>query len=260
MLQTANYPKFLITCLLSLGLLSSCSDDNDSANNGKLSISASASFTGTTAKSSTAKMVNASVDVTDFRVNLKEFELEADLEEMEMEMESESEMENDDSWDDDGFYDYEDEIELEGPFELDLMDGQITFINASIPEGVFEEIEFKFGKSKDPDSELFDKSILIKGTIDGVPFIFWHDFEDEVELDYEDNTVDITISGTPEGVVIAFDLAQVFSAAVGVDLTAAQDGNGDGTIEISPSDPDGNNDLAQAIRDRIKKDMDLLDD
>ena len=82
-------------------------------------------------------MVNANVDVTEFRVNLKEFELEVDFDEMEME--SESEMENDESWDDDGFYDYEDEIELEGPFELDLMQGQVTFINASIPEGVFEE-------------------------------------------------------------------------------------------------------------------------
>ncbi len=258
MLQTENYPKFLITGLLSLGLLTACSDDNDSGSNGKLSISASASFTGTTAKSSTAKMVNESVDITEFRVNLKEFELEADFEEMESEMESE--MENDDSWDDDGYYDYEDEIELEGPFELDLMEGQITFINASVPEGVFEEIEFKFGKSKDPDSELYDKSILIKGTIDGIPFVFWHDFEDEVELDFEDSAVDIAISGTPEGVVIDFDLSQVFSAAVGVDLTGAKDGNDDGTIEISPSDPDGNNDLAQAIRDRIKQDMDLLDD
>ena len=260
MFQTENYPKFLFTGLLSLSLLTACSDDNDSGSNGKLSISASASFTGTTAKSGSAKMVNASVDVTEFRVNLKEFELEADFEEMEMEMESESEMENDDSWDDDGYYDYEDEIELEGPFELDLMEGQVTFINASIPEGIFEEIEFKFGKSKDPDSELFDKSILIKGTIDGTPFVFWHDFEDEVELDYEDSAVDIAISNTPEGVVIDFDLAQVFSAAVGVDLTGAKDGNEDGTIEISPSDPDGNNDLAQAIRNRIKEEMDLLDD
>lgn len=260
MLQIKEYPKILITVLLTLGLLTACSDDNDSGNNGKLSISASASFTGTTAKASASKMVNESVDVTEFRVNLKEFELEVDHEEMEMEMESESELEDDDSWDDDGYYDYEDEIELEGPFELDLMEGQITFINARIPEGVFEEIEFKFGKSKDPDSELFDKSILIKGTIDGIPFVFWHDFEDEVELDFEDNTADITISGTPEGVVIDFDLSQVFSAAVGVDLTAARDGNEDGLIEISPSDPDGNNDLAQAIRDRIKKDIDLLDD
>lgn len=258
MLQTEMNPKFLVAGLLSMALLAACSDNNDSTNNGRLSISASASFTGTTAKSSTAKMVNANVDVTEFRVNLREFELEADFEEMEME--DASEMENDPSWDDDGYYDYEDEVELEGPFELDLMEGQITFINASIPEGVFEEIEFKFGKSKDPDSELYDKSILIKGTIDGVPFVFWHDFEDEVELDFEDSAVDISITGTPEGVVIEFDLAQIFSSAVGVDLTQAKDGNGDGTIEISPSDPDGNNDLAQVIRDRIKQDIDLLDD
>ena len=256
MLQTENYPKFLIAGLITLGLLTACSDDNDSGSNGKLKISASASFTGTTAKSATAKMVNANVDVTDFRVNLKEFELEVEYEEME----SESEMEDDDAWDDDGFYDYEDEIELEGPFELDLMDGQVTFINASVPEGVYEEIEFKFSKSNDPQSELYNKSILIKGTIDGVPFVFWHDFDDEVELDYDDSAVDLTISGTPEGVVIEFDLAQVFNAAFGVDLTVAQDGNEDGTIEISPSDPDGNNGLAQAIRDQIKNYIDLLDD
>lgn len=258
MLQTQTYPKILASGLLAISLLAGCSDNDDSGSNGKLSISASASFSGTTAKSGTAKMVNANVDVTEFRINLKEFELEADFEEMEME--GESEMENDESWDDDGFYDYEDEIELEGPFELDLMDGQITFINASIPEGVYEEIEFKFGKSTDPDSELYGKSILIEGTIDAVPFVFWHDFEDEVELDFEDAAADITISNTPEGVVIDFDLAQIFNGAVGVDLTVAKDGNGDGLIEISPSDPDGNNDLAQTIRDLIKEEMDLLDD
>ncbi len=168
--------------------------------------------------------------------------------------------EKDDDWDDDGYYDYEDEIELEGPFELDLLDGQITFVNTAIPNGRFEELEFEFEASTDPQSELFGKSILIQGTIQGTPFEFWHDFEDELEVDFEDTSLDITINGDTENLVIDFDLSMLFNHALGIDLSQAQDGNEDGLIEISPSDPDGNNELAGKIKERLKQVIDLLED
>ena len=245
-------------------ILSSCTDDGSTDGNGKLRVSADATLTSLSGKSAFSKTLNASTEITELRVNLKEFELELDDDSYEMELESESEgegeMEYEVEWDDDGYLDYEDEIELEGPFELDLLSGQITFINVTVPNGRFEEVEFEFGKSTDPDSELFGKSILIKGSIDGTPFVFWHDFEDEIELDYDDPSLDITIDGGTEGIVINFDFGSLLNGANGIDLSLAADGNEDGLIEISPIDPDGNNQLAEALRDLIKDYMDLLDD
>ncbi|MBO0341154.1 MAG: hypothetical protein VX798_07635 [Bacteroidota bacterium] len=242
--------------LLSFMGLFSCSKDEMPENTGRLSVSAKSTFTSASGKSTTSKTVNSDVVVTDFRMNLKEFELELDLEDSGDDLEGS----DDDLWDDDGYYDFEDEIELAGPFELDLMAGQISFINVTMPMGNFEELEFKFDESTDATSDLFGKSVLIQGTVQDTPFIFWHNFEDEVEVDFEDPTFDIAISSTPGGIVIDFDLSLIFDGTAGVDLSQATDGNGDGTIEISPSDPDGNNDLAQSIRNAIKAHIDLLDD
>ncbi|MBC2839268.1 hypothetical protein [Robiginitalea sp. SC105] len=250
-------PK-LFTALIGLFalVLTGCSKDEDPAGTGRLSVSAKSTLNSSTAKSATAKSINSDVEITDFRLNLKEFELEFDMEDPGDDYEDDE----NEHWDDDGYYDYEDEIELDGPFELDLLAGQVTFLNVSLPMGNFEELEFKFDAGTNATSDLFGKSVLIQGTIQGTPFIFWHDFEDEVEVDFEDQNFDITISETPEGIVIDFDLSLVFDSTAGVDLTQAADGNEDGTIEISPMDPDGNNDLAESIRQAIKAHIDLIDD
>ena len=63
-----------------------------------------------------------------------------------------------------------------------------------------------------------------------------------------------------QGIVIDFDLGQILDSVNGVDLTLATDGNQDGVIEISPEDTDGNNALAEAIRNKIKEYVNLLDD
>tara|TARA_R110002051_G_scaffold244426_2_gene304361 strand:- start:189 stop:974 length:786 start_codon:yes stop_codon:yes gene_type:complete len=250
--------------VFSLLTLISCSKEESGGDSGKLALSAKAS--NTTSSSSkqafASKSVAEGLVVTDFLINLVEFELEVDVEEFEMEGEQ-----NDD-WDDDGYFDFEDEIELEGPFTLDLMAGEISFLNVSVPNGRYEELEFKINKNNDVNSELFEKSVLIKGSIKrfindtekDIPYIFWHDFMDEIEVDFEDPSVDFAISGNAESLVINFDLALLFSAAGGVDLSQATDGNNDGIIEISPRDEDGNNQLAQSIRNKMKEVIDLLDD
>ena len=187
-------------------------------------------------------------------MNISEFELELDLEE------DDYEDDQNDQWDDDGYFDFEDEIELMGPFELDLISGQISFLDVEVPMGVYEELEFEFDISTDPSSDLFGKSVLINGTIGGTPFIFWHHFEDEVEVDFEDTLFDIAITQNNQGIVIDFNLGMILDSVNGVDLSLANDGNLDGIIEISPEDPDGNNDLAEAIRHKIKEYINLLDD
>ena len=253
------YLKSTGIALLALLLFTNCSDDNDDDLNGQLRLSARATFDGgTSAKSTTAKTINADLEITEFLVNVREFELE--LDDDDFEFDDDDSLEDDDLWDDDGYLDSDDEIELEGPFELDLLDGQITFINAEVPNGRFEELEFEFDASTDPQSELFGKSILIQGTFQGTPFEFWHDFEEELEVDFDDPSLDITISGNTENLVIDFDLSLLFNSTLGIDLTQAQDGNEDGLIEISPTDEDGNNALAQQIKEQIKDVIDLLDD
>ena len=247
-----NSILFLLTLSLILG--SSCSNDETDSSVGKLNISAKSSFTNLTNKSLSNKGMIGDIVIEDFRMNLSEFELEIDFED------DNYEDDQDELWDDDGYFDYEDEIELMGPFELDLMSGQISFINVIVPVGNYDELEFEFDVSSDSSSDLFGKSVLIQGTIDSTPFIFWHNFNDEVEVDFEDAQFDITVSQNSQGIVIDFDLGQILDSVNGVDLTLATDGNQNGTIEISPEDTDGNNALAEALRNKIKQYINLLDD
>lgn len=254
-----NFLKPIASALVILLFFTSCTNDQDDAPTGQLRLSAKATFEGgTSAKSSTAaKTINADLEITEFLVNVREFELELDDDHFESDDDS---FEDDDLWDDDGFLDSEDEIELEGPFELNLLEGQITFLNTEVPNGRFEELEFEFDASTDAQSDLFGKSILIRGTYQGTPFEFWHDFEDELELDFDDPSLDIVINGGTESLVIDFDLSVLFNSSFGIDLSQAQDGNGDGLIEISPTDQDGNNALAAQMKELIKNVIDLLDD
>ncbi len=264
MITPNYYLKRVFTLIFGAALLFSCSKD-ETDGNGTLKVSAKASVNNGAGKGiSSGKNVNTDVFVSDFRLNLKEFELEMDESEFEVEFESESEsggeFEFEAEWDDDGYFNYEDEFELEGPFELDLLAGEISFLTVDVPNSTFEELEFKFDRSTNPNSDLFEKSVLIQGTVNEIPFIFWHDFEDEVEVDFEDPQFDIAIRDNTEGITIEFDLSLIFDVVSGVDLSQAADGNQDGTIEISPRDEDGNNTLAQEIRERIKTAIDLLDD
>ena len=255
-----NYASTLkngLWAIAALFTIVSCSNEDSSSGKGQLSIGAKSTVSSTSGKASiNGKSLNADVILTDFRMNLKEFELEMDYENED----DDNEGSDNEQWNDDGYFDYEDEIELEGPFELDLLAGQVSFISAEIPNGIYEELEFKFDESTDPNSDLFGKSILIQGTINGTPFIFWHNFEDEVEVDFEDSQIDIVIQNNANGLILNFDLSLVFNVTSGVDLSQATDGNDDGVIEISPIDEDGNNAIAQAIRNNIKQAIDLLDD
>lgn len=246
--------SILLVLTLALILSSSCSNDETDSSVGKLNISAKSSFTNLTGKSSSANKMAGDIVIDDFRMNISKFELEIDLED------DNYEDDQNELWDDDGFYDYEDEIELMGPFELNLMSGQISFLNVDVPVGNYDELEFKFDVSTNSTSDLFGKSVLIQGTIDSTPFIFWHNFDDEVEVDFEDAQFDISVTQNAQGIIIDFDLGQILDSVNGVDLTLATDGNQDGTIEISPEDSDGNNELAEALRNKIKQYINLLDD
>lgn len=225
--------KFGIVALSLATVFTACSSDDDSTNapnQGNLKIAAKASYI------PVATRGTDNVILGEFLVNFKEIELELQ----------------------DGFYDSDDDIELKGPFEIDLLSGNsIQLVDIEIPNGVYEEIEFEFDKSENQNSDLFGKSMLLTGEINGQSFVFWHDFEDEIEIDYEDSDQNLIINNDTKEVVINFDINAVLSM---IDLSTATDGDGDGVITISPEDMDGNNDLAEALKEAFKVQIDLLDD
>ncbi|TQD37667.1 DUF4382 domain-containing protein [Haloflavibacter putidus] len=246
--------KFGAYALSFATIFAACSDDDDAvtppSNNeqGEMTIAAKATY-----NANTSGKLAETTTVNSFWVNFKEIQLEL----------QEVEDENEEEWDDNGFYDSDDDIELQGPFELDLLaDNPIQLVNLEVPNGVYEEIEFEFEKSTNQDSDLFNQSIRMTGEIDGTPFVFWHDFEEEIEIDFEDTNQNITINNDQNTVVINFDLTGIVGAAGSVDLSTALDGNNDGEIVISPEegeDTDGNQLLAGALKEAIKAQIELME-
>lgn len=166
---------------------------------------------------------------------------------------------DDDSNDDDSTsFGDDDEFELGGPFEINLLDDETTtIVNVEIPIGEYEEVEFKMDRSQNPNSTLFQKSIMITGTLNGTPMTFYHTFDEDFEVDYEDTGQNLVIDDTNNNeVTFNFDLNAVVEA---VNFDSAMDGNGDGSIEISPTDPDGNNALANEIKNAIVQFAELID-
>lgn len=207
-------------------------------------------------KSANGFVLNSNVVLTSFKINIKEIEFKL--------AESDGDDDNDNGDDDsngddnnDGVYNDDDEIGLSGPWELDLLNQTSPVTTVSIANGTYEEVEFKLNKSLVSSSPMFNKTIEIRGTINGTPFVFWHDFEEDFEIDYEDNSQSLVVSNGSFDLVLNIDLDQVLSQ---VDLSTAVDGDGDGLIEIGPNDTDGNNALAQQLNDYIEDSTDIEDD
>ncbi len=236
--------KSLFTVVLSAFVLVSCTKDDNS----NISEETATTLLGAKATFNNGRAFTE-VEVTKFLVNVEDFELEFD---------DDMFGDDDDGGADGNFYS---DLELEGPFVLNLSEPNLVFPIATvdIPVGEYEELEFEITRNRDPENELFQRSILIEGTIDGTPFVFWHNFEEDVEIEFEDVNVPIIIESNGESLIINFDLTFLFNTNI-IDLSAATDGNGNGVIEISPTDQDGNNALANQIKEIMKDAIDLLDD
>lgn len=155
-----------------------------------------------------------------------------------------------------------DEIQFRGPYQIDLLDGSDaltqTIGTAFVPDGLYKELRFKFHKDEDlpVTDELFDKSIFIEGTIDGTPFVFWHDTSEN--LDVGRGTGVQVIDGTVN-FTVTFDISQFLNSFNEIDLSLATDNNQDGVIEIYPNDEDGNQDIADKLKENIKATADIID-
>ena len=226
--------KALIGIIVLVIMMASCSSDSSSTN--KMRIFGKATYTN-------ANKTTTGVELSSFKINIKEIEFK---------VADESEGENNDGEDsddnDDGMFNGDDETGLVGPWELDLLNQSAPITTVTIANGTYEEVEFKLNKSIVSTSNLFNKTIEIRGTINGTPFVFWHNFESKFEIDYQDAAQNLIVSNSSFDLVFNIDLNQVLS---NIDLTTAVDGNGNGIIEIGPNDTDGNNLLAQQLNDDL---------
>lgn len=234
--------KNLLGIFTLLILMVSCSNDSEN-NSNKVNVVARATYTPALNRSAS----NNTVVLNSFKINLREIEFKL--------AETGNDDANGDS-DHDGYYDSDEEFELYGPFELDLLNQNAPVTSVIVPNGTYEEVEFKLHKSTDNASPMYNKSIEIKGTINGTPFVFWHDIDEDFEIDYEDINQNLVINNNSYDLVFNFDLNQVLSL---VDLSSAVDGDGDGLIEIGPNDTDGNQSLANQIANSIEDSCDLDD-
>jgi len=231
-----NSKLFWLASLAVVFIIQSCSNDPSITGSVNLSMKATGSTT-----INTGGRLAGTIEITDFKISIRDVSFKND---------------------DDANPQFDTlDVRFRGPYQLDLLNGgdalSQTIGNAVIPNGSYKEIRFKFHKDEDlPSSDnLFDRSLFVAGTIDGVPFELSHDTSENFDVGrttgviVQDNTINLTVE---------FSIDQFLSSLNPVDLATAVDGNQDGLIEIGTNDPDGNNDLADLIKDNIKEAADLI--
>ena len=236
--------KHYLFFIFAFGLvLSSCSKSQSEESKIRLRVAVSNATT-TTAKSNllTGK-INENVIFTSFRISIRDVVFKND--------------------DDPNSDLATDEVQFKGPYQLDLINGgdlrTQTIGDAVVPDGRYKEVRFKFHKDEDlPQTDsLFDRSIYIEGTINDIPFIFWHDTSENLDVA---RTTGVQVSGGVINFTLNFQMDQFLSALKEIDLNLAADGNENGIIEIYPNDTDGNQEIAKDLKDNIKATADLLNE
>ena len=187
---------------------------------------------------STQKNALAEVDINDFRLSIRDVEFKQD----------ESDIDST-------------EVQFRGPYDVDMM-SETDALSQTIGEtpvqaGTYKVLRFKLHKSRDRDQShpMYDRSIFMSGTIDGVPFEFWHDTSENFDVE---NTEGITVADNMVSVVVRFNIDHLLSSVHNIDLSQAVDGNQNGTIEINPNDADGNKEIAEQLKESIKMAADLI--
>lgn len=222
-----------------LSLTAMACSENEPSPNATITLKAGSTIA-TPASTVNGRQLSA-VQLSDFMINMKEIEFEID----------------DDKAEEVTFKD----LKLKGPFEIDLLNNSTSLTEvlgvSEVPNGRYEEIEFKIGKGAVSGSSMYGKSIYAAGTIDGTPFVFWHDVDEDFEVDFADTNDDLIVDGQDLSLQINFNLGLVFNSLVGADLSSAKDTDGDGIIEIDPKGEDDNKELAHDIKELIKDLADL---
>ena len=160
-----------------------------------------------------------------------------------------SDDDNDDSDDDsddsdDDYDDDNDEIEFEGAFTVDLINGTSSpdFGVVSIEPGLYEEIEIEISPVMEDNLSVFISYSFedLSGTIYDVEFSSSEDFEIEIE---DEDGIDASV-GSFQDILILLNVEQLFSQ---LDLNSAEV-DGDGVIRINKS---SNSNLYNQIVNRM---------
>ncbi|GEL11679.1 hypothetical protein SAMN05192550_2607 [Flavobacterium glycines] len=233
--------KTAILAIIALTTLS-CTQDNTTDGNVTLKASAVVSNTNLTARTTTDPVVV----LTDFKVNIGSIKFEIDVED---ERHSEDPTHED--------------VKLNGPFMLDLLDPNTTLsqiiTSLSVPDAQYEEVKFKFTPSL-VDGEMLGKSFLIKGTVDGKNFLISSSRESEVEVDFEDASKDFTINSNDLTINLKMSLNGIITR---IKTLAGQglltDTDNDGVIEITTNSDDNHHDMGEGMRDLLEHETHLED-
>lgn len=230
--------KFILSLLGIVTFMAACQKE-ESNKQGTVDVVFKASY-------STMKSAPATIVFTDLTFNVKEIEFDVDDDELEN-----GEFEFNDSV-------YSD-VELDGPFEvIALKNGvvqEVALNNFTVPDAPFKEIEFKIdvNEALTSASPMHNKSLLLKGTINGVPFIMWHDKDEEFKYEFAEGSNTTVLNANSLEFTLNLQLGQMLAALANIDLSSATDGDKDGVIEIGPNDQDGNSDLADDIFKSFKE-------
>lgn len=235
--------KILILALIVI-MISSCTDNSSTSKNGNVTLKASAvSTSGLTF--STARMASTVV-ITDFKINIGNIKFETD--------------EEDDRYNEESSHE---DVKLMGPFLLDLLDPNKTLsqtiASLTVPNAKYEEIKIKFETGMEV-GDMFGKSILIKGTINGKEFVYWSDKDAELEIDFSDASKDFTVNSNNISLDMTIYLDALmakFSSLAGQNLLL--DTDGDGIIEISTGNDDGHHDIGELIKELLENETHLDD-
>ena len=153
------------------------------------------------------------------------------------------------------------EIQFTGPYQIDLLNNSVVLSQsigtAIVPDGTYKDMRLKFHKNEDllSTDDLFNRSIYIEGTIDGVPFVFAHNTTENFDLGSSNG---VLVQGDIVTFTLQFDISKFLNSFNQLDLSQTTDNNNDGVIEIFPGDTDGNQDVSDALKDNIKMAADLM--
>lgn len=245
--------KLVLGIIALITLFVSCSSDNRSQN--VMKISAKATYNPSARLSSSATQ-STGVVLTSFKINIREIEFKL-ADSLNGEGGDGNNQGGNGDANHDGMFNGNDNTGLNGPWELDLLNQTTPITTVAIANGTYEKVKLKLRKSLLSTSPIFNKTIEVTGTINGTPFVFWHNFDQEINIDYHDPANNLVVSNSSFDLVFNIDLNQVLSE---VNLNAAVDGNGNGTIEIGPDDTDGNNALAQQLNEHIGHHCEMHDE
>jgi hypothetical protein len=221
-------------------------------------------LTETISVSKSGTNVASAISLDKFLINIKNIDIELDDECNDDCNDDCNDPDDEDKGGDDCDDILDDEIEIAGPFLIDLLspkaaDG-LPVASMDLPNAAYDEIEFELDRYKsDNPKEVHDRSIYISGTLDGKPMEMWYTGDYDFKVEFPDTTDHLNLTGDDLKLYLDFHINNMLSSLNKADLSSATDGNKNGIIEIGSDDTDGNRGLAHHIIKAILESCDLDD-